>query len=480
MKRTTLAFCFVLAASVTACDGTGAAGPAGPAGATGAAGPAGNQAPALNLITPSEAFFGRTIPIQISGGGTAFAGTETIDFGDPGITVSQVTATSTDNLRALVAIGPSAKFGPHDVTVTSGSSSLKLTGGWNVKAPLKSNMSGSYPVQQGGLVPFDVLNLDYQATPLTSAFRLTSGLTTAIVQLTTMARQGGVGLADATAPVGGLSMQGTWIDPLGQTVVLASDPADTLGPTVTARTPTALTLGTPLAGQAHAAGLSSNLYQFTTTAADQILFGQFTALGSAYTGGTTTITAAYAGTDGKFGNGVLAPTTANGTANRTIWGYAPTAGANYLAAFPTNVQGGATYGYSVNVMSLTGVKFSAKEPGTPDSPGTPLYTIASLAAAGPNFATDGAVDMNGDYDYIRFTAAGGTSRLHVQVVSPGATAQIIEHSNGTCAASIGAGSGQNVAVYESAATPGTQRCIQISIFSAPKFPWPYRVIIAAR
>jgi len=197
-------------------------------------------------------------------------------------------------------------------------------------------------------------------------------------------------------------------------------------------------------------------------------------------GGTTTITAAYAGTDGKFGNGVLALTTANGTTNRTILGYAPTAGANYLAAFPTNVQGGATYGYSVNVMSLTGVKFSAKEPATPDSAGSPLYTIASLAAAGPNFATDGAVDMNGDYDYIRFTAAGGTSRLHVQVVSPGATAQVIEHSNGTCAASIGGGSGQHVAAYENAATPGTQRCIQIGIFSAPKYPWPYRVIIAAR
>lgn len=476
-----------LAAVIGGCGDTGAGGttigPAGPVGPAGPAGMSGNQMPALTLLTPQVAFAGRQLSVQISGGGTSFTGGEVIDFADGAINVDSVALGSVDNLRATITIGPLATVGPHDVTVVSGSTALVLSGGLTVAPSLKPNTLVAPTVLQGGLTPYDVLNMDYQASPFSTGLRLNRGLHTVSQGVLSASRTTGVALADALTPAGAFSFQASFVDPVARAITYTSDAADSLAPKAVARTPTALTLSVALPGQGFGAPLSDNLYQLSTPANDQVLFGQFTGLGSAFAGGNVTMAAAYAGSDGKFGGGQLVPTSANLAANtRTMLAYAPQMGTGYLAAWPTDFGGGtvAQYGHSFLVSSLTGTKLSLAEPATPDTTAAPVATIASLTASAPNFATDGQADFPGDSDYIRFTAAAGTTRLYVQVVAGGASVQLIEHSSGTCAAQVASTVGTHAVAYENTATPAAQRCLQVVLPSAPKYPWPYRLIVAAR
>lgn len=482
MQKTSLGFLLSLALSGPGCGDTFAGGTTiGPAGPVGPAGPAGNQAPALTLLTPAMLFAGRSVDLQISGGGTNFSGAEVVDFDDSAIIVDAVERGSVNNLRVSVTVLPSARIGPHDVKVSWGMDELRLAGGLTVAASLRPNTSRAASVVQGGLVPYDVLNLDYQSSPFFTGFRMNEGLNTVSQPTLFSNRAAGVAIADALIPPGGVGFSASFVDPAARAITYTSDPADPVSPKATARTATALTLGVALPGQTFAAALSDNLYQLSTPANDQILFGQFTGLGTAYAGGNVSIAAAYAGSDGKFGGGQVMPTSANVAANsRTMLAFAPQLGAGYLAAWPTDFGGGATYGHSLNVMALNGTKLALTEPVTPDTPTAPLATIASLAAASPNFATDGQTDFPADSDFVRFTAAAGTTRLYVQVFAPGATVQLVEHSNGSCAATLTNNAAQHALAYENTATPGTQRCLQVTLTSAPKFPWPYRLIIAAR
>lgn len=487
MSKTRLSVWLAIGAVLCGCGDSGAGGttigPAGPVGPAGPEGKSGNQAPALTLFTPQVAFAGRTVSVQISGGGTAFSGSEVIDFADVAINTDSVSAGSVSNLRASVSIGPSAQVGPHDVTVVSGTDVFKLAGGFTVAASLKPNTLTAPSVGQGGLIPYDVLNVDYQASPFSSGFRLNGGLHTVSQTSLSATRTVGMGLADALIPVGAFGYQASFVDPVARPITYTTDPADSLSPKATARTATAVTLTVALPGQNFAAPLSDNLYQLSTSANDQVLFGQFIGLGSAFAGGNVTVGAAYAGSDGKFGGGQLVPTSANLAANtRTMLAYAPQMGTGYIASWPTDFGGGAVaqYGHSFLLSALTGTKLALTEPAIPDTAAAPLATIASLAATSPNFATDGQADFAGDSDFIRFTAAAGTTRLYVQVVAPGASVQLVEHSSGSCAAQVSSTTATHALAYENTATPAAQRCLQVVLPSAPKYPWPYRLIVYAR
>ena len=231
MSKTRLSVWLAMGAVLCGCGDSGAGGttigPAGPVGPAGPEGKSGNQAPALTLFTPQVAFAGRTVSVQISGGGTAFTGSEVIDFADVAINTDSVSAGSVSNLRASVSIGPSAQVGPHDVTVVSGTDVFKLAGGFTVAASLKPNTLTAPSVGQGGLIPYDVLNVDYQASPFSSGFRLNGGLHTVSQTSLSATRTVGMGLADALDDVGDrLGQPRRGLEQVGVEVVVREVPGE--------------------------------------------------------------------------------------------------------------------------------------------------------------------------------------------------------------------------------------------------------------
>ena len=184
-----------------------------------------------HAFTPQVAFAGRTVSVQISGGGTAFTGSEVIDFADVAINTDSVSAGERKQPAVLpVSIGPSAQVGPHDVTVVSGTDVFKLAGGFTVAASLKPNMLTAPSVGQGGLIPYDVLNVDYQVSPFSSGFRLNGGLHTVSQTSLSATRTVGMGLADALIPVGAFGYQASFVDPVARPITYTTDPADSLSP----------------------------------------------------------------------------------------------------------------------------------------------------------------------------------------------------------------------------------------------------------
>jgi RHS repeat-associated protein len=88
--------------------------------------------PVISTISPTAGPQGQGGQVTVTGLNTHFAqGTSTLDMG-PGITVSSVTVTCPTCLSAQVAIATTAPTGPRDVTVTTGTEVVTLTGGFTV------------------------------------------------------------------------------------------------------------------------------------------------------------------------------------------------------------------------------------------------------------------------------------------------------------------------------------------------------------
>lgn len=118
-----------------ACSSEGPTGPQGPAGPTGPAGPAGpGSDPSISSVSPLTVFLDRTSPFLIGGSATTWA-SPTVDFGG-GITTSDVAAASPSAITGMMAVDSSAALGRRDVSVSEGGSTLVLTDGLLVEAPL--------------------------------------------------------------------------------------------------------------------------------------------------------------------------------------------------------------------------------------------------------------------------------------------------------------------------------------------------------
>lgn len=113
--------------------------------------------PALNGVFPAQGFTDRTLRVEISGDGTDFTGTPTVDFGE-GITVGPVELSSPSTLFATITITGNAILGKHDVKVKNGDTELLLTAAFDVQTPLEIITLG--PSLQWGRNQILVINHD--------------------------------------------------------------------------------------------------------------------------------------------------------------------------------------------------------------------------------------------------------------------------------------------------------------------------------
>lgn len=444
--------------------------------------------PVIAGLIPNAGFLGRSPQVQLATVGTAFQSSmPSVDFGDSGIAVTKMAVNSDGNLTLSIDISAAAKVGAHDVTVTLGSGTLKLSGAFFVNPSLTAEPQPT-PASgvQGGLVPIVLRNQDYvqnpfittfgqprlggaTASPITTGATITAGRITATALIDPLA---------AAGPLSSVRIAGS--DVFGQPVTYYAAPADSHMPTVTARTPTALTLGTPISGQDFLAPLSTNLYRFTSTAANQILYVQYSNFGQPL----PSVNAALAPGSGMFASGQ--PLNAQGSFTNPMGqtlmaslALLPSADTYYLSTYPNNFTGGASgYTHDLVVRALPGSAFSAKEPAAPDAGNAPLATVGSLAAGSGAYATDGATDYAGDVDYIRYSAATANSDVMIQVLAPTATAiSLMLTTDADCLQPSVSNSGVIVSTVHDIATTSDPRCLRILTFGN-KYPIPYKVLIA--
>lgn len=389
---------------------SGADGPAGPSGPVGAAGAAGTAA--LNGVFPVRMFAGQTRPVNLTGAFSHFGATTTISFGDDGLIVSGVKAVSAGILSLQVQATAAARFGAHDVTVTTPGAAagkkdevLTLQGVFSIAPSLAAiRPPTDASVSQGGLMALQVTNLTQRQQLFDGDAALVGGrlLSTSLVDAERLV---GVGLVDALAPAGALAL-GVSFTQGGQTRQWLADPMDAATPQVKARAAKALTVGQNLVGETFPTGGDpTSLYKFTTAAADQVMVLTVVNAGGGLLRG---VYGAVAPASGKWNDGQFLIVTTNDVLH-TALAYLPTAGDQYLTVLPATFRGGPGTDYQIAPRLSTGKRFSAKEPASPDGPSAPL---ASVTLDAPAFAQDGVIDASSDADYVRLTTPR-TGRLYV-------------------------------------------------------------------
>ncbi len=459
----------------------------GPPGSVGPPGPAGPVEPKLSQILPLRAFPSRVLDVQISGVGTHFSSGTTVDFGDPAITVTKVIAGSDVNLVASLNVAAGARLGTHEVTVTSGRECSKLSGVFTIGPSLGIDPVNPAPMlPQGGLFQTNFRNDDYDLNPTFSGWTFNGGMRAASLSaglLTSMTRMTGMAVVDALASVGGLAVTLSGTDIFGRPLTYQNDPADPFAPRVVARTATTLTEGMALTGQSFPAIGASNLYKITSAANNQILTLRFTSLGSSLQTARAVV-AAVAPSSGVFGAGQMADSSSDAANTmHTALAYLPFTGDSYLSIFHRGFVGGVTHTYTLTPTLANGTSDSLAEPGMPDSGGTPVLTIASLNAAVPHYAKDGAIDTQGDQDFIRYTtAANGTvyAQIFTQGVTPGQI-QLSIFGNMDCSTTAASSaSGYQSAAVQNPALKAVANCLRVSYNGTVTAPVPYRLILVAQ
>jgi len=96
----------------------------------------GGVIPTITAITPTSAYQGQTLNVNIVGQNTHFVnGPSATTFSGTGITVNSTTVTDATHATANITISPSTPTGPRDVNLTTGSETpTPLTGGFTVNA----------------------------------------------------------------------------------------------------------------------------------------------------------------------------------------------------------------------------------------------------------------------------------------------------------------------------------------------------------
>lgn len=485
--RNSTRFGFALFMSLGGCGAAepGPAGPAGPAGSTGPAGVAEPADPQLGSLFPASAFLARTVSMQISGAGTHFTGSSTIDFADAEITVSNVSAGSSGNLRLTVQIGQKATLGAHDVTVTSGNEVVKLTQAFTVSAALQAAPVAQQPtIAQGGIYIFDLQNLDYRDNPTGITRPAMTGLSLVSYDGAAPGHLRGVGLIDALTPAGLLSITATVNDPFGKPVSYTTAATDAMLAMSSARTPVPLSNNVAKAGESLASPRASNLYKLTTAAANQLLLLSYTSLGTELAVQSPGLSTAIAPASGKFSEGVILPWTWNGTAMKgQLVTDMPVAGDYYLATFRQDYGGGATgYTYTITPKVVPVSVQSNPEPATAETPANPSLKISSLTGA--ISASNGTAADASDSDYVIFTAATtGSALLQITNLVPApANYPAVDYkiyNNAACTTNIDQGSAYppQSTTTELALTAGTTYCIEFTRGIVGSGSAPYKLLL---
>lgn len=464
----------VLAAALLAsCEG--APGPAGPQGPEGPQGPQGPGAapsePVLTLITPARAFPDRSVVLQVSGVNTHFKDGTRVRLDDPEITVGRVTIGSSGYLSAELRLGARARLGAHDVTIETatpaGPEAPQLKGSFSVVPSLVAEAQGNTSAPQGGLVDFNVRSIDRDNPPVGAA--AVGGDVRALYVSALGGRAVGYGLVDALAAPGGLAL---WLsyDGGGGKLAYVLDPGDPAAPKATARTPTPLTLGTLLGGQALAMPRTSNLYQLSTEGDGALLQLTFNTSGGLSTG---TVVGAVAPASGRWSDGQFFYASTNG-AVQTALALGGKKGAHYLAVLPASLGGGMDFGYSLLARADTPRTVSLKE--SDASPDTPMAPLATVVLDAPAVSSDAALESAGDLDHVRFTARK-SGRLYVQAAPAGlglgAPPTTVTLLQADCTTAL---SPPRPVQQEAAVTQDQTYCARIS--STTGYVGPYRLLAA--
>jgi hypothetical protein len=476
MMRTTLSL--ISLPLLFCCGEPGPQGPQGPEGPAGTQGPPGAAAsidPVLNLITPARAFPDRSVLLQISGAGTHFKADTRVRFDDPELTVGRVTVGSAGYLAAELRIGAKARLGPHDVTVETQApagretpqavETVELKGSFSVIASLVAEPQGNGSAPQGGLVDFNLRSIDRDSPPAGTA--TLSGDVRALYLSALGSRAVGYGLVDALATPGGLSLALSF-DSGGSRLAYVLDPMDAAAPRATARTPTALTLGTIQSGEKLSAPRTSNLYKLTTEADDQILTLSFSTTGPL---AMSTVAGAVAPASGRWSEGQFFYASQNG-GMQTALALGGKKGEHYVAVLAASLGGGGDFGYSITARAEAGRSVSLKEGAM--SPDTPAMPLGTLTLDAPHASTDAALDSAVDLDHVRFVAKK-SGRLFVQAMTPGlnlgSPATVVTLLQGDCLSQIAP---PRPVQQEAAVTQDQTYCARIS--SPIGYVGPYRLL----
>lgn len=456
----------------------------------------GKVAPALALLTPSTLYPGRSAVLQLSGVGTAFTSSSQVSFGDTAIKVAKVEAGSNANLRITVDVGLDARLGAHEVKVISprpdvpGDIELKLAGGlWiapslaieSEAGPMGMMVGPSAP--QGGFVDVGMRNLDFRDNPLGTAPRLAAPLSLISTTTLTAAASRMVALVDALAPAGATRTALTTTNPLGQPVGFVADPMDAAALKVTARAATELKSGVTKTSETLPARRATNLYKVTTTTDNQLVQLTFTGFGSGLSamfgprlsGNTAPASGAFR--DGRALDTSATPGMVMGTASaRTALWAVPKAGDTYFTIYASDLNGSLNHGYSVTAkVGAAGALGSLKEPMMGDTPMAPLATITELDKA--YVGTDGAIDSNLEYDYIKFKAKQSGRVFLAVSANPGITIGLgVRGADCSVFVTAATYSSTGAVVNEFDAKAGDTYCLRV--FGDSNGTTPYQIIIS--
>lgn len=385
--------------TLAACGGsTGPAGPQGDPGPAGPAGPAGSSGTttsSVSGITPDHVFLARTAEVTISGFGTSWSSSTTVDFG-AGITVKKLTVASPTALVANISIDKGATMGARDVTVKDAAGNATYSGAFKVISPIELTLQGN--VAQGSIVTAHVKNLD-----LANPFDTTQG------NLSLTAGTGVLGLAQNVTDFGAEFLIAIDVPAIGtQDIDVVSgapnDPTDVEFPapkaiTIATRMATALTAGTPVNGNIMQA-YDSYLYSYTPSSTALTIL-DFAATPSAPTANSQA--AMYLlPKSGSWTNQLTGGTSFSWLSSATDPFYAVYADLS-----------GATGAYTASVTATT----PAANAAATASDGT--RGTALTASALPFVLTSGALDAKHTSDWVSYkaTAADVGKRFWVQTTS---------------------------------------------------------------
>lgn len=418
-----------------ACSGsdgaTGPAGAAGPAGDKGDTGPAGTgTTPSLGVIVPNIGLLDREVDVTVTAEAVDFtAAAPTFDFGS-GVKASNIQVLSATTAYVHLAVDAGATTGARDVKVTSGANNLTSKGGFKVAAPISVTVTPN-PAQQGGFALLDVTNLDTQhAFDTAGNFFVSSseGIPLALTTPTTTATQstGNLVLLDPSAATDS-QVAAANFDANGNPVV--SYAGDSFK--ISARTPTALTVGTALTGQNLATPGATSLYKYSTSTAaiTEVVFTP--------TGDTLEPALAVYGSSGKSADAlVLTGSQTPGTVVSYAYPTAAAASSNFITIFDIGVGGGAAaqYGYGLNVVTHTGTVY-AEPAGAHDTiahatTNNVKVTALPLATTNNGDILTGSLAAKTEEDWIGVDLADGDA-LEITLIGGDGTLLDLTDSTGT-------------------------------------------------
>ncbi len=209
-------------------------------------------------VFPESGFVGRTTRVAVVGDGTSWGSGTTVDFG-PGVTVSAVEVASPSALFVDLTIDPTATPGAVDISVDG----QTLPAGFMLASPVE--VETLLPLAQGGLSLYSISNLD-----LLNPFDTTVDEETGeFVGVTVTADGTGIDAFVADVSEFEIIIQASAdLDATGGALTITSGGLVSLlnNADVIARTPTPLTVGTPITDTLD----GSALYEVNLTS-DQLL-----------------------------------------------------------------------------------------------------------------------------------------------------------------------------------------------------------------